>query len=289
MTRQVWARCPGSCGELFQIPYQDQELLLSYAIDRYATVKIRKQTFGETGTPVMPKMAQALQQFEQGKKLQIAHVTNIPLSKGCSSSTADILAVFQACSYYQGRRLSADEVTRRACRIEPTDSLAFRNWTVINPLTGQVVWETDWQPTLGVYILEPCERVDTLEIERQPKSSTYSLESAAEIFPLFQKACQDRDVELLGYLATLSGTLNNQRLPKPFFKELEILVQSFGFLGINVAHSGTVLGILLRPEQKADLEAFEHQIMNHSIGQYYTKRYYSSIHFKGIELGEDDG
>lgn len=288
MTRQVWARCPGSCGELFQIPYQDQELLLSYAIDRYATVKIRNKGADEKGTPLMPKMAQALLQFKQIENLMITHATSIPLAKGCSSSTADILAVIQACSYFQGGRLGAKEATQRACQIEPTDSLAFNNWTVINPLTGQVIWETDWQPRLGVYMLEPSDRVNTLEIVRQSRSSYYPTQSAADIFPLFQKACHERNLELLGEVATLSGELNNQRLSKPFFKELEILVKSFGFLGINVAHSGTVVGILLSPDQKADLEKFEKQIANHAIGLYYKKRYYSLIHFKGIEIGEDE-
>lgn len=288
MTRQVWARCPGSCGELFQVPYLGQELLLSYAINRYSTVRIKRKVFSERRIPLMPKMAQALKQFEQDTTLQIAHATSIPLSKGYSSSTADILAALYACSYYQGRKLSAVEATQRACRIEPTDSLAFKNWTVINPLTGQVIWETDWHPTLGVYILEPCTRINTLEVERQLRSSAYSIQSAEEIFPLFQKACQDRDYDLLGYLATLSGKLNNQRLPKPFFNELETLIKSFGFLGINVAHSGTVLGILLRPDQKEDLEIFEKQIANNKIGHYYKKRYYSSIYFKGIEIGEDE-
>ncbi|MGC4431650.1 kinase, partial [Streptococcus suis] len=72
--------------------------------------------------------------------------STLPIGKGMSSSTADMLAGLQALAVFQNRYLTAEELTTFCCQIEPTDSIAFADWTVINPLTGQILFQTDWKP-----------------------------------------------------------------------------------------------------------------------------------------------
>ena len=75
--------------------------------------------------------------------------------------------------------------------------MAFADWTVINPLTGQVVWQTDWRPELYVYILEPVEMVTTLDLVRDEGQSELSAEESKRLLPLFQAACQEKSLEKL--------------------------------------------------------------------------------------------
>ena len=161
--------------------------------------------------------------------------------------------------------------------------MAFADWTVINPLTGQVVWQTDWRPELYVYILEPVEMVTTLDLVRMKDSPSYPLEESKRLLPLFQAACQEKSLEKLGHLATYSALLNNQRLPKPYLKELLALVKKYQCLGLNVAHSGTLVGLLLSREQLEVLPKLEAELARSASGAYYQTRTLSRIIFEGVQ------
>ena len=161
--------------------------------------------------------------------------------------------------------------------------MAFADWTVINPLTGQVVWQTDWRPELYVYILEPVEMVTTLDLVRMKDSPSYPAEESKRLLPLFQEACQEKSLEKLGHLATYSALLNNQRLPKPYLEELLNLVKKYQCLGLNVAHSGTLVGLLLSREQLEVLPKLEAELARSASGAYYQTRTLSRIIFEGVQ------
>jgi uncharacterized protein involved in propanediol utilization len=59
-----------------------------------------------------------------------------------------------------------------------------------------------------------------------------------------------QDIKLLGRVATASATINQEFLPKPLFPEIRTLADRAGALGVAVAHSGTVLSILLDPDDE---------------------------------------
>jgi L-threonine kinase len=54
---------------------------------------------------------------------------------------------------------------------------------------------------------------------------------------------------LLGEAATISAIASQRLLPKPGFDALLELVESAGLYGLNVAHSGSVVGLLLDRDQ----------------------------------------
>ena len=152
--------CPGSCGELFQGLVGEQEILLSYGIEKCSRVRLdrasslARQAQGE-------KVRRALELLPVANAFSFVQESDLPISKGYSSSTADMVSCLQAAALGQKQLLKASDLTRLCAKIEPTDSVAFADWTVINPLTGQVVWQTDWRPELYVYILEPVEMVNS--------------------------------------------------------------------------------------------------------------------------------
>ena len=162
---KVMVSCPGSCGELFQGLVGEQEVLLSYGIEKRSRVRLdgasslARQAQGE-------KVRRALGLLPMANAFSFVQESDLPISKGYSSSTADMVSCLQAAALGQKQLLKAADLTRLCAKIEPTDSVAFADWTVINPLTGQVVWQTDWRPELYVYILEPVEMVTTLDLVR---------------------------------------------------------------------------------------------------------------------------
>lgn len=278
-----WVSCPGSCGELFQCVIDGQEYLLSYGINLKSYARITDENMDPLGT----KVVQVLSQLPPSKEVRaIENKSNLAIGKGLSSSTADMVACLQAWSVFQGRALSAEELTRYCALVEPTDSTAFAQWTVINPLTGGVVFQTDWEPELYVYILEPRKTEWTVELTRMTNSPNYPCFESAILLDEFKLACQEKSLAKIGQLATKSALFNNQRLSKPYLEEIIDLVTKQGFLGINVAHSGTVIGVLMTKSQLSNLSFLEVSLSKTMIGDYYDQRYLSKICFDGVKIIE---
>lgn len=271
--------CPGSCGELFQGVFEGQECLLSYGIDRRTCLTLDP----EGNFPQKEKMKRALDLLTYGCDLRFSYQSDLPVGKGCSSSTADMLACLYLASLEQKKYLSPQDLTCLCAQIEPTDSVAFRDWTVINPLTGEILFETSWKPELYVYMLEPDHALRTLGLVRMTDSPLYPKEESSRLFPLFQEACEKQSLEKLGKVATYSAILNNQRLPKPYLDDLLDLCKFYRLVGLNVAHSGTVVGLLLTREQLGRLGDLEHALSQSPLSSYYQKRRLTKIVYEGLQ------
>jgi uncharacterized protein involved in propanediol utilization len=88
--------------------------------------------------------------------------------------------------------------------------------------------------------------VETLSFP--PAEYTWSdLESFRTVLAALRRAVRFGDIELLARVATASAVINQRYLCKPLFDEVKTLVRYAGALGVGVAHSGTVLSILLDP------------------------------------------
>jgi uncharacterized protein involved in propanediol utilization len=56
---------------------------------------------------------------------------------------------------------------------------------------------------------------------------------------------------MLGRVATMSASICQRHLPKPRFETVLDIAQEYGACGVQVAHSGTLVGILLDANQHA--------------------------------------
>lgn len=283
MSRNKWFSCPGSCGELFQGVKDGQEFLLTYGINRKSYARLVREE-EKTEFAIGEKVSKVLKQLaplKDGWKLE--KKSTLPIGKGMSSSTADMLVGLQALAVFQNRYLTAEELTTFCCQIEPTDSIAFTDWTVINPLTGQILFQTDWKPEIYVYILEPRKTEWTVELARMTESPSYPIQASQALLDNFKEACRSKNEVLLGQIATTSALLNNTRLPKPYLADIITLVNQLGLLGVNVAHSGTVVGILMTKSQLPLISVIEANFSKGEIGKYYDQRYLSRICFEGVK------
>ena len=274
--------CPGSCGELFQCVVGEEECLLSYNIDR--RVKLTCQDGGdEVSVSLGSKMEKCRDFLGISTEVKvIAYQGELPIGKGYSSSTADIVSYLYALTSSQGFSYSPRELTQLAVEIEASDSVAFENWTVINPLTGKILHQTAWKPELYVYILEPETYLSTEDIDRMVVSPAYPYQESSKLFDLYQTACREKSLQKLGLLATKSARLNNQRLPKPYLEEIIQLAIDYGSIGVNVAHSGTIVGILFTKEALSQVEELELALSSSDISNYYQTRSLHRIIYEGV-------
>jgi uncharacterized protein involved in propanediol utilization len=185
--------------------------------------------------------------------------SSIPPSWGFGSSTSDVTAAIYAVADALGVRIPKSIIANLAVKAEiASDSLmygeravlfAHREGVVIEDFGGSlpplevVGFNTD--PTGG--------GVDTTSFI--PASySWWEIEAFRPLIGLMRQAISNQDPELVGRIASASARINQRHLPKPHFYRLEKLTEEVGGLGIQVAHSGTVVGLLFDPRD-ADLQS----------------------------------
>ncbi len=272
------ARCPASCGELLQGWLLGSEKLICCPIDWYSTVSV------EDGPPdpfERPMMREALRRVlarcglpdESHRGLRIQFDSSIPVAKGMASSTADIAATAMATARHLGQNLDEPDLARLCVAMEPTDSTIFRDLTLFDHNRGDIIAQHPWSPDLSLLILESPTQLITADYHRRDRQAALLSGAAilAQAWRLFEAAMLRQDLHCLGQATTLSALASQSLLPKPGFAALLDLLVSEDLLGINVAHSGTVVGLLLAPNQ--DEERLLSRIRQGELGRLYPQQH----------------
>lgn len=240
---EISVTVPASCGELVQGYTKGQPFLVTFPINRYAVATVRDD--GAYARPDDWKskaaMAKILAYYRCAHFPYSLYITSdIPRSKGMASSSADMGAVFYAVASVLGKSLSPQEAAYLAASIEPTDGVFCPEFCQLNYRTGQI-WHIYEYVPFTVVMIDCGGTVDTIQFHQQ-EEKVYPIDR--EVLQALQKPLT---YETIGRAATASALANQQILPKPRLPELIDAMMSIGAVGVNVAHSGTMIGVLFRP------------------------------------------
>lgn len=273
----IIAKCPGSCGELMQGIVGKREQLISYPINCYSYVRLMEGY--RNNEKDYPKAYKALDRifdyFKEDKSraqnLKIEIQSDIPQGKGMASSTADLGATLLAAARYLGKEISPEKMTKLALEVEPTDSTLFPYLTLLEYIEGTYYKSYQKQLHCKVLILEGHGVVDTVDFCNLDRKAILE-ENIPKIHRAMQKVEKgivENDLKKIGQGAILSAFANERILKKPGLEKVTAWAEEYGAYGINVAHSGTVLGILF-DDKFFDKEAFLHQIKKEDFYKNYT-------------------
>lgn len=285
----ITARCPAACGELIQGWISGSEKLISCPIDWYSEVSITQGGQMMNERPNMRKaLIKTLEYFgvdnQLSSELQIHVESTVPIAKGMASSTADIAATVVATARWLNKPLTVKEISSLCVSIEPTDSTIFSQLTLFDHLKGQTLQPLGKAPELDILILEPAATLVTASYRRKHNQS--KLIASSSILELASKkmtqGCKEQSPELIGEAATLSAIENQKILPKPGFNKLLHLLDKSDLYGINVAHSGTVMGLLLNRE-KYDPDKILAQLKFCGITELYPSQHWAKLISGGIK------
>lgn len=281
--------CPASCGEFVQGIIKDKEYLSSYAIDRYSIVTLEERIEDVKKGPLKARKAieEVFKYFNLPKK-ELKHISidinsEIPISKGMASSTADIGATIKATLNLIGKNLDEYEISRLATKIEPTDSIYIKENTIFNPLDANVIKKLGVLDTGKVLILEPNETLSTKYIRKKEnynklkKQNKYIIEYA---FKLLEEGIKKKDLNLIGQACNISSIANENIHKKKYLNEIMDISKEYGAYGVNIAHSGTVVGILL--ESDMNEEIIKTKLIDRKINKKYKKIYTANIIAGGL-------
>ena len=281
--------CPASCGEFVQGIVKDKEYLSSYAIDRYSIVTLEEKVEDVKKGPLKARKAieEVFKYFHLPKK-ELKHISidinsEIPVSKGMASSTADIGATIKATLNLIGKNLDEYEISRIATRIEPTDSIYIKENTIFNPLDANVIKKLGVLDTGKVLILEPDETLSTKYIRKKENynklknQNKYIIEYA---FKLLEEGIKKKDLNLIGQACNISSIVNENIHKKRYLSEIMDISKEYGAYGVNIAHSGTVLGILLGSDMNEEI--IKAKLIDKKINKKYKKIYTANIIAGGL-------
>ncbi|WP_129726402.1 kinase [Ectobacillus funiculus] len=185
--------------------------------------------------------------------------SNIPIGKGMASSSADIIAAVRAVSDSYSLPVTEELISRIAAEIEPTDGVMYEGVVAYDYLNGQLIEAFASLPPFILIGFDVGGSVDTVEFNQHKKEySKKHKKKFQQAYELVTEGIRSGNFAYLCEAATISARINQQLLPKPYFDELEQLAQQYNG-GVVVAHSGTVIGILLNA-QLPNIQAITREI-----------------------------
>ncbi|MFZ5876137.1 MAG: hypothetical protein ACOYXU_06970 [Nitrospirota bacterium] len=241
-------RVPGSCGELVQGVVDGVRLHVSCPVNRYTWATWRPMRYHVAyGQKVRQALASAggSTAFVNGLKM----TSHLHHGIGMASSTADIGAAVGLWLAMSHGTVNAEVVARLALAVEPTDGVLFDGIVLFDHRHGSVLEQWGSPPPIEVVAVQVGEPVDTVEFNERDRAavSRSQTRSILHAFDLVRRGLARRDPASIGQGATLSAFCHQNILPKPALEPLLRLALEEGGYGVNVAHSGSLVGLLLPP------------------------------------------
>jgi len=247
------ARAPGTCGELVQGKIGGVNFLVTCPVNVYSQVTVNLNTSGKVQADRrLPKVKKAVEKTLQflGRAeigADVFVLSAIPWGKGMASSSADIIAACTATAVGLGTYITPLEIAGIALSIEPTDGVMFPGITMFDHVAGTVCRCLGQAPDLEVVIVDLGGFIDTLKFNANTELDLLNRIKEPKVMQALQKietGLSARDSRLIGEAATDSAIANQHMLFKPDLQRLLEICREVGGVGINVGHSGTVVGLL---------------------------------------------
>ena len=260
--QQITVRVPGSCGELLQGSIDDQNFLISCPVNLYSTVSVHltegekrviinknnsitESTF-KTETAV--KKLLDYYNFKQ-KSIKINLTSQLITGIGMASSTADISAALAAVMLLLKNKVDFKLLQNICLELEPTDGVFLDGIRFFDHLNGQQNYFIAGTPGLDILLLKEKETVDSLEFNQSENLESLNKskeENTKKSFRLIKKGLKNNNCQLLGRGATVSALAHQEILYKENLNKLLKIVRGHKqTYGINIAHSGTITGVLV--------------------------------------------
>lgn len=181
---------------------------------------------------------------------ELALTGNLPVGLGMGSSTSDVIATVRAVADSWGVPLSTRTIARIAVRAEgASDPLMHGPRPLLFAQREGRVLEV-LGPALPPAVVVGCALgggapVDTLALPTLHHDD--DLAAYAHLRRMLRRAVTDADPALLGRVSTASACLRQRVLRHREFPSLTGIADSTGAVGVQIAHSGNVAGILFDP------------------------------------------
>lgn len=250
-------KCNGTFGELIQGVIGDSPFLVSLPIEVKSTALFlpnpKTEKISIMSSNPKPKSEQACRlllkkhNIQTGGKLLIS--SDLPEGKGMASSSADLIAILRAVAQSHSLLINESILSEITSTIEPTDGVMYRELVAYDYLNGRLIEVIGQLPRIILLGIDTGGTVESTLFNQIPKDyNSEEKQLFSQALYLLKEGVQKKELSFIFEAATMSAKINEKRLAKPFFEEiLEIAEENNG--GVVIAHSGTVIGVLLSPDK----------------------------------------
>ena len=178
--------------------------------------------------------------------------SNTPLRLGLGSSTSDVNASILSVANSLGVVLSPATIASIAVRAEiATDAIIFGERAVLFGHRDGKVFEDlggNFPPmeVIGFNSDPDGEGVDTLAFP-PAEYSWQEIEMLRPLVGLMRRAIHEQSPKFVGRVSSASAEINQKFLLTKNFEKIRCIVKDIDAAGLQVSHSGTVVGIIFNP------------------------------------------
>jgi len=249
------ARCNASFGELLQgVLRTGEPFLVNFKIRDFSSARFallsgqldeRPLRAGEKARRIVELL---LAEHGIRSAFQLYVATGVPIGKGLSSSTADMIAALRAAASTLQVSLTFERISQLLTEIEPNDGLHYPGTTVYLHTLGHALRTVDYVPRYRIVGIDCGGVVDTVEFNRArvpwaPEAGDMYEALLAELVDGLAR----QNLRRIAAVATQSTCLWQDRYPKSILPRVLRWQQETDALGIVNAHSGTYVGLLYPP------------------------------------------
>lgn len=244
--------CHGTFGELLQGIIDEKPILITFPIPQLKSEAVfipnpaaPEMTVADLKVKALKAGELLTQQFglPSGGRLEIR--SNIPAGKGMASSSADLIAAIKAIADSYSLSLTKEIISAIAVRIEPTDGVMYDEVVAYDYIHGELLESFGTLPPFILLGIDLGGVVDTIQFNQFEKGyNQHDRECFLEAYEWIREGFKLKNFSFICKGATISARVNQKVMSKPLLNEFIDLADAYQG-GVVVAHSGTVMGILL--------------------------------------------
>jgi uncharacterized protein involved in propanediol utilization len=257
-------RAFGTFGELLQgaLPDDGPEFLVTFPIDAWSTATLCLCDAHDRLTVSPPHKTKALavarRVMAAAGQLRGGHLelrSDLPEGKGMASSSADLVATARAVAAGLGIVQTPAHIEAALRGVEPSDGVMYPEVVAFYHRQVRLRQRLGPLPAVAVIAHDRGGQVDTVAFNRRPHFfPPEDRHEYARLLDCLVDAVREGDLPRIGWVATRSAELALRGDPTLRLLTLREACRRVDGLGLVLAHSGTMLGVLL-PAAEPDLAA----------------------------------
>lgn len=193
--------------------------------------------------------------IQKGYYILVEVDSEIPVGKGLSSSSADMLAALRAAQHLFGILISTDYISYLFNEIEPHDALHFDSSVLYNHRKGRLIKNYNYIPNYNIIYVDTGGTVDTINYNNEKKYSMDVIRRYEKIMNDLNQSFYNKDDCAIAKCATESFMVHINA-SKDKRSELNDFINEISAIGMQATHSGTCIGFLFKHE--ADITMLEY-------------------------------
>ncbi|MDC0853512.1 hypothetical protein OAP58_02405 [Candidatus Pelagibacter sp.] len=170
--------------------------------------------------------------------------SDIPISKGLSSSTADMVAAARAVENLFNISFDKKLISKVFKIIEPHEGLHYSACTLYNHVKGKLISYFEYIPSFYIVAIDRGGVVDTLEFNKNIKYTFSQKKMSEKNLKRIIGAFKNKDDLEIAKCATISSQILAERCNYKLNKKAVSFVDEVKSIGVVSAHSGTYIGFL---------------------------------------------